>query len=281
MRVAEIARLLVPPIIPLLLARWRPAERAYIGPNWPAQVPQGWEDGATAQLMRRNWPAIASRICGTEPLSVLPSRSDRSDLIAHNMLMTFLYALARASHCKDRLSVLDWGGALGHYALVARRLLPDVGFDYVVKEVDSLRRLANELNPSVEFSGSDEECFSRTYDFVMASGSVHYVRDWKAMVARLARAADTWLFINCLPVVRHAGGYVVAQRLHSLGFEEGFYSNVVNRDEFIAWVAEQDFALEREFLSWNTVSYRDAPEDSTGAGFLFKRKQERKSGSVT
>ncbi len=261
----------MPPIVPVLLTRWRRAEREYVGRNWPAQIDQGWNGAATGRLMRLNWPAIESTIKGSGPLSMLASRSDQPDLVAHNMLMTFLYAIARAAHRKDRLSVLDWGGALGHYALVARRLLPEVGFDYVVKEVETLCRLAGELNPGVKSSSSDEECFSRTYDFVMASNSVHYARDWKAMVGRLAGAADTWLFISCVPVVRQTPGYVVVQRLRSLGFEGDFHSNVVNRDEFVGCIEDHGFTLEREFLSWNTVSYRGAPEDTTGAGFLFKR----------
>jgi putative methyltransferase (TIGR04325 family) len=271
MRVAGISKLFVPPIVSELRARLRPAERVYFGPKWPTQAPRSWNDHSAEQVMRSNWPIVTGKIAGTEPLSMLPYRSDQADLAAHNMLMTFLYVLARAAHHKDELSVLDWGGAVGHCALVARRLLPEVTFDYVVKEQPTNCKLASELNPSVKFVPSDDECFSRTYDVVLANSSVHYVEDWKAMVARLADAADSWLLITGLPVVRRVPGYVVVQRLWTSGFQGEFYSNAVNRDEFVSEITRHRFTLERELMSWGSVPYRGAPEDTTGTGFLFKR----------
>lgn len=123
--------------------------------------------------------------------------------------------------------MLDWGGALGQYALVARRLLPEVAFDYVVKEMPVNCRLAGELNSTVTFVDSDDACFSRSYDVVMANGSIHYVEDWKALTSRLATAARSWLLINCLPIVRRVPSYIVVQRLRSLGYEGEFYSAVM------------------------------------------------------
>jgi putative methyltransferase (TIGR04325 family) len=271
MRAAELLRLFVPPFVSALRARLRPAERAYFGPKWPTPAPQSWNDRSTEQVMRSNWPIVVSKIDGTEPLSMLPYKSDQADLTAHNMFMTFLYVLARAAHHKDDLSVLDWGGAVGHYALVARRLLPDVALDYVVKEQPTNCQLARELNPSVKFVSSDDECFSRTYDVVVANSSVHYVEDWKAIVARLAQVTDSWLLINAQPVVRRSPSYVVVQRLWSLGFQGAFFSNVVNRDEFVSEVTRHGFTLVRELMSWGEVPYRGAPEDTTGTGFLFRR----------
>jgi putative methyltransferase (TIGR04325 family) len=271
MRAAELLKLFAPPFVSALAARLRPAERVYFGPKWPVPAPQGWNDRSAEQVMRGNWPVVTSKIDGTEPLSMLPYNSDQADLTAHNMFMTFLYVLARAAHHKHDLSVLDWGGAVGHYALVARRLLPEVTFDYVVKEQPTNCQLASELNPSVKFVSSDDECFSRTYDVVIASSSVHYVEDWKAVVARLAEAAHSWLFINGLPAVRRVPSYVVVQRLRTSGFQGEFYSNVVNRDEFVSEVTRHRFTLVRELMSWGAVPYRGAPEDTTGTGFLFTR----------
>jgi putative methyltransferase (TIGR04325 family) len=187
------------------------------------------------------------------------------------MLMTSLYVLGRAAHRRDELSVLDWGGALGQYGLVARRLLPEVAFDYVVKELPVNCRIAAQLNPSVTFVDSDDACFSRSYDVVMANGSIHYVEDWKALASRLATAARSWLLINCLPVVRRVPSYIVVQRLRSLGYEGEFYSTVINRDELVEHVSRQGFTLERELMSWGQVAYKGAPEQTLGTGFLFRR----------
>lgn len=272
MQLRQILRMLVPPIIPAVMGRMRPVEREYAGAAWPSRPLPSWDDSSSEKVMRRNWPLVEARIAGKKDLTVLPYRSDERDLTAHNMLMTFLYILARASRGKDQLSVLDWGGMLGHYALVARRMLPEVTFDYLVKEQPTNCRLGRELNPTVSFVDSDDECFARRYDVVFASGAVHYVQDWQAMVARLAGAAEGWLVITALPVVYTVPGFVVVQRLWSAGYQSEFYSNVVNHDDLLAEVAKHGFELERELMSWGPVHYRGAPEHPVGAGYLFRRR---------
>ena len=267
----QIATLLLPPIVPAFIARLRPAERSYLGTHWPARANEKWDELSQAEVTRRNWPTVAERVAGTGPLDMLPYRSGERDLAAHNMLMTFLYALARAARHTDRISLLDWGGGAGHYALVARRMLPDVTLDVVVKELPGLCKVGRELNPDVSFVSSDEECFGRTYDFVLANGSVHYAEDWKMQVARLATATDRWLMINGLPSVRQVPGYVVTQRMRRAGFGGEFVSHVVNRHEFLEHVLAQKLVLVRELMAWGAVRYRGAPEDTTGAGFLFER----------
>ena len=255
-----------------VLNRLRTAEREYAGTTWPASPPPSWDDSSHEATMRRNWPFVAERIAGIGPLNMLPYRSDEANLTAHNMLMTFLYVVARAGHKKNRLSVLDWGGSVGHYALVARRMLPEIAFDFVVKEQPTNYRLARELNPDTTFANSDDACFARHYDVVMANGALHYEQDWKTLVRCLAASADFWLLITCLPVVRKVPGFVVVQRLRSAGFLGEFYSNIVNRDDFVGEVTRHGFVLERELMSWDPVPYRGAPEVTLGAGFLFKRR---------
>ncbi len=92
----QIARLLLPPIIPAFFARLRPAERAYLGTHWPARANEKWDERSQAEVTRRIWPTVAARVAGTGPLDMLPYRSGEPNLTAHNMLVTFLYALAGA-----------------------------------------------------------------------------------------------------------------------------------------------------------------------------------------
>lgn len=278
MRFRRFLQLLLPGFVAELVERLRPAERAYFGPRWPTETRQDGNDQWTEEVMRLNWPVIDAKISGVGALDMLPYKADQADLTAHNMLMTSLYVLGRAAHNRDELSVLDWGGGLGLYARVARRLLPEVTFDYIVKELPLNCRLAAELNPSVTVVASDEVCFSRTYDVVMANGSMHYVEDWKAIASRLADAASSWLLVTCVPCVRRVPSYIVVQRLHSLGHGGEFYSNVINRDELIEHIVRQGFTLERELMSWGPVPYRGAPEDSSGAGFLFRRNSVHVKG---
>jgi putative methyltransferase (TIGR04325 family) len=271
----DVLRPFVPPIALSAVRRLRravPAEREYVGTSWPGAAPPSWDDSSHDATLRRNWPIVAGRIAGTGPLNMVPFRSDEADLPAHNMLLTFLYVAARAAHRKDRLSLLDWGGSLGHYALVARRLLPEIAFDVVVKEQPTNVRLAREFNPATTFVDSDDACFARRYDLVMANGALHCVPDWRTLIGRLAASADSWLLVTCLPVVRNVPGFVVVQRLRSSGFLGDYYSNVVNRDDFLAEATRHGFALERELMSWGPVFYKDAPEHPIGAGFLMRRR---------
>jgi putative methyltransferase (TIGR04325 family) len=270
--IRDFLRPFVPPIVSAGINRLRPAEREYVGTTWPTNPPSSWDDASHEATMRRNWPFVAERIAGTGPLNMLPYRSDEANLTAHNMVMTFLYAAARAGHKKDRLSILDWGGSVGHYALVARRMLPEIAFDFVVKEQPTNYRLAHELNRDTTFVDSDDACFARHYDVVMANSAIHYEQDWKKLMGRLAASADCWLLITCLPIVRKVPGFVVVQRLRSAGFLGEFYSNVVNRNDFVDEVARHGFVLERELMSWDPVIYRGAPEATLGAGFLFRRR---------
>lgn len=277
----HLLKLFVPPIIPVLMNKFtpaladrlRPAERTYIGTTWPGDARSpGWDDASTPEVLRENWPLVFDRIASTGELTMIPYQAGGRDLSAHNMLMTFLYVLARASRGSDRLTILDWGGMLGHYALVAQRMLPEVSLDYLVKDLPPNCRLGRELNPTIAFCESDEECFARRYCVVVANGSVQYVKDWRALVARLAGSSTAWLLINCLPIVYSVPSFVVVQRLRSIGFKGDFYSNVFNHDDFVEEVKRHGFVLERELMSWDRVRYRGAPEHPVGAGFLFCRR---------
>src|SRR5262249_14086159 len=118
-------------------------------PEWE-YIPEGWAnrrrgDGsawnraAVASAYRKKWPAFVSALesgllgIDHEVPEGEPIRSN--DLAAHNTLVSFGYVLARASRNKDRISILDWGGATGHYFLISRTLMPEVELHYHCKEV--------------------------------------------------------------------------------------------------------------------------------------------------
>ena len=88
-------------------------------------VTGGWDDGAVAEAYLEKWPEWVAALEGPGPLGVYHEARagepiPRDDLAAHNMLLSFAYVLARVAAGRDRISVLDWGGGLGHYA-VARQ----------------------------------------------------------------------------------------------------------------------------------------------------------------
>ena len=261
----------LPTAVLRLVGERRGQERFYFGPRWPTDPGKGYDDGSSDEVWRKRWPMLAATISGTGPLSVRPDLAVGHDLAGHNMLMTFLFVVARAAHGRKGLSILDWGGALGHYGLAARRLLPEVDFDYVVKELPGLCAVGSALNSSVRFVNDDDACFARTYDIVMANGSLHMLRDWRAMVARMARATTSILLINAVPLVEEAASFVILQRLRSRGFQNDFYSWAINRQELLGEGARHGLLLEREVISWGPVSYWGAPEDPRGGGAIFRR----------
>ena len=79
--------------------------------------------------------------------------------------------------------MLDWGGSTGHSYLLAQALLPDVRL---------LAQYGAQLFPGQHFYG-DESCLERSYDFVMASSSLHYSEDWQRLLAGLARAPGEYI----------------------------------------------------------------------------------------
>ena len=70
------------------------------------------------------------------------------------------YLLALTAHQKDAISVLDWGGALGHYYQIGRAVLPDVKIDFHCKEMPKLAAVGQRLNPEVHWY-VDDSCLDR------------------------------------------------------------------------------------------------------------------------
>ena len=267
---------LVPPIAwravrRLLRGDFRNAE--YVGEEWPAYDPRarGWEDPSVAETMRRQWDAYKRAANGSGALAFFPWDPEVRDNNAYNNLVAFSYVVARAAHKRDTLAVLDWGGALGHYAVIATAAVPGVKFDYTVKDLPLQCAVGAELMPAVTFKTSEEEVFSRKYDLVIASNALQYSQDWRLVSKRLAAAAGQWNFVASVPIVDHHRSFVVVQHHQSYGFARDYLCWVFNRDELLAHLAECGMLLEREFLAENQRKIKNAPETATRASFLFRR----------
>jgi putative methyltransferase (TIGR04325 family) len=271
---SNLARLLLPPIIFKVFGK---ADWEYVADQWPKNDKRsfGWDDSSVVKNMRGNWGAYKDALESTAPLAFWPWSTAAPDFSAHNVLMTWGYVLARASYGKTRLSALDWGGALGNYAAAGKAILPEVRLEFTVKERPALCVAGRELLPDVSFTSSDDDCFSRRYDVVMASGSLQYAEDWRSMTRRLADAAQHWLFITNFPVARKSRSFVVVQRPQRHGLEADYISWVLNYGEFLEHVKSTGLILEREFLSTGvTVNPRNAPGSSEHVGFLFRRPRK-------
>jgi putative methyltransferase (TIGR04325 family) len=247
-------------------------EWEHVPEGWRQTRTQGWHDLSIAATQQRKWSDFVAAVSGTEPLGVAheSTHMTRRDLCAHNMLLVYGYVLTRASRDRDEMSVLDWGGGTGHYAVIAQALLPEVTIRYTVKEVPELCRAGQENLPQVTFTNAEDVCFSQTYDLVLASGSLQYEEDWRRLLSRLASCGKSWLYVTRLPLVSKAATFVVVQRPYAYGYESEYVSWVLNRQEFLNHAASIGLKLEREFLLNEHPHVAGAPEQFEGCGFLFR-----------
>jgi putative methyltransferase (TIGR04325 family) len=278
----EILKWLLPPFATEALRRLRrwtdaprqPPEWQYIAEHWPAVDPrsEGWLHDSIASTQQAKWPEFHRRLQGTSPLGVAHEAriATSFDHSAHNTTISFAYVLARAAHGRETLSVLDWGGGLGHYALIARAVLPEVAFDYTVHDLPANCAAGRQLLPEVQFSADEGATFDRGYDLVFASSSLQYARDWGELLGKLARAAGRWLYLTRLPTVSAAPSFVVVQRPKVYGYDTEYLSWVFNRGELLRHARSSGMVLAREFLVDESPELAGAPEQCEGRGLLFR-----------
>ena len=251
-----------------------PPEFEHVPEGWARQV-AGWDGGTVAEAYLGKWPEWVAALEGTGPLGVYhEARAGehlaREDVAAHNMLVSFAYVLARAARGRDRISVLDWGGGLGHYAVVARAVLPGVELDWHCREVASVARAGATVHPEVTFY-DDDACLDRRYDLVLASSSLQYEPDWQVLLRRLAAASSGFLLVTRLPVALEAPSFVVLQRADPYGYATEYLGWVVSRQALLAEASASGLVLDRELLLDAWLSAAGAPEDPIGhRGFLFR-----------
>jgi putative methyltransferase (TIGR04325 family) len=212
---------------------------------------------------------------GTGPLGIA-HESDKmanTDIYGHNAIMTFAYTLALAARKKDRLSILDWGGGIGHYYILAQALLPGVYIEYHCKDVPLLCEYGAQLFPEQYFY-TDECCFKRTYDFVMASASIHYTEEWRVLLKNLADATNKYLYIANIPIVWQAPSFVFVQRPYQYGYNTEYLSWCLNRTEFLTTAEGSGLELVREFVHGYQPFIAGAPEQNIYRGYLFRHTEK-------
>lgn len=275
MGLRDVARWLLPPALAEALRRRsgvRP-EHEIVGETWPAgETDAHWDDEAVAETLAERWPAFVAACEGTGPLSAAHEAEDpsaRNDAF-HNTYVTFGYVLGLAALDAERISVLDWGGGLGHYQVLARRLLPEVELDYHLKDLPAFASRGRALVPEIHFH-TDESCCERTYDLVIASGSLQYSPDWKAACETLVGATGRYLYVTRLPVFLGGPSVVVRQHAEGHGIDASFLGWFLGRDEFVGHVESLGMTLVREFYVQEFPCIATAAEQPEVRGYLFAK----------
>ncbi len=258
-----------------LAAEWSYAPQGWAEEHTNTAGP-GWDVESVARMYAERWPAFIDNLQGTDPLGslhVVPLGSSlpREDLTSHNMAMVFAYALALSAHMTEAVSILDWGGALGHYHALARVLVPDIELDYHCKELPAVCEQGRRVSPEVTFHESTD-CLEQTYDLVLASGAIQYAENWSELLAQLAGAAHRYLLITKVPVTE-APSFVVLQRGYRYGYDTAYLGWALNRDEIRHAAQTAGLVLVREFFLSAPVEVSDAPGPIQHVGFLFKAGQ--------
>ena len=275
-RLRRAAKLLLPPIV-VPAARWVAAggraEWKYLPSGWPVGATGGWDHKSILDTQLARWPEYLESVKEPSALrlsSLSSSTSTEGDYGAHNTAMAFAYVLSLASRSRDRLSFLDWGGGLGQYAVLARSLVPSLDLEYHCRDLTLLAGGGRTVLPNDSFYDSDEQALARTYDLVMASSSLQYVRDWRDKLGRLAAVTDGYLFVTRQPFVVRSSSFVVLQRPHRHGYKTEYPGWFLNRDEFLETADGFGLRLRREFLISERPFVLGAPEQAEYRGFLFE-----------
>jgi putative methyltransferase (TIGR04325 family) len=239
--------------------------------TWTSNAGWSHESIVTAQL--RKWPSFLKSMEGTFPLGQSHEGPGGmpANVAAHNTIVTFGYALGRVAQGRSAVSILDWGGGLGHYYVYARALFPDLVLNYVVKDLPGLCGAGASLLPEVTFVSDESEALSQSYDFVFASSSVHYTRDHYHLLERLCGCASNWLMITRTPFVEKADDFVVVQRPYMYGYMTEYPGWFMNRTKMLDFVSGCGFGLIRQFIVAEQPNVPNAPEPAQYFGFLFRR----------
>jgi putative methyltransferase (TIGR04325 family) len=253
------------------LSRTHYEPRGWI-PNGPHR--RGWNQESVAAAQQKHWPVLVQNLEGSGPLGVshLPTRTTRENTNDHNIMMSYGYVLTRAARERDRLSILDWGGGVGHYYLYSRALLPGVAIEYHCYDVPTLCRAGRRLQPDVQFHEEAADLAGAKFDLVISSSSLHYFENWQEAAGMLAQCTGAFLYIARLMTVTRGPSFVVRQR-STQGYGTEFQAWFLNREELLKCLERLGMKLVREFVFEENWLVRNAPEHGDCRGFLYERRR--------
>ena len=237
---------------------------------------KGWDVEAVPRAQARWLARLRSNLLDTAPLGVRSNDAafTPTDVANHNTAVSFAYvaslaALSAATEGHRRISMLDWGGGVGQYALVARAAIPHVAIDYFCKEMPVQCEAGRRELPDATFFTSDDEFAGRKFDLVLASGALHYDQQWCDVLKRLASVTRRYLFVTRQPTILQAKSYVVLQRAYEHGYDTEYLGWCLNRTEFLAAATAAGLKLLREFVVAEWADILHAPEPYHDRGYLF------------
>ena len=278
--IKNLVRQVLPPFMAAGLRQLRTSDAKPIleyAPNgWDTLISggeHGWNRDTVVRAEVAKWHAFRKNLEGAGPLGFSHEHTDLSvtrDVYFHNIHLTYAYVLSLAAHGRTDLSVLDWGGGLGHYYLLGKAVLPDLHLHFTCRDVPLMCEEGQRLCPDVAFY-ADDSCLYRGYDLVMVNGSLGYFKQWKEVLARLCDSAEKYLFLTRLLTVQKSPTFLVLQRTDVYGYNSDMLIQVFNEEELLSIVRDRGFTLTREFVVGEGPAVAGAPEQCRDRGWLFER----------
>lgn len=273
-------------ILPPLLTNFLKNNVGYIGYAIWEYAPKGfdtkineggWNIESIAVLQRDKWGDYSNRIKSTQNFGVNhenPDSSIENDPFFHNLLASFAYVITLSGSKKESINFLDWGGGIGHYGLLAEELIKpsDIKLNYYCFDFPSFCNYGKTINPKFNFFSDPSQFQDRKFDLVMASSSIWYENDWKIGVDKLCNYDSNFLYITRMIFINKQTSYVAIQRPKLMGYDTEYLFWVINKTEFINYLATKKYSLIREFEFGNVPPIFKGPEQGSMKGFLFKKK---------
>ena len=265
-------KLLIPPIfVKLARAKFfvKPTyEYAPKGWNTPLKQneDEGWNSVEAVKIESDRWDAYCRALEGPGPIGFMHEHDDPTEIKEgyHHRNVTFGYVFALSAINKETISILDYGGSLGHNYYLAKAFLPDnVKIDFHCKEVPRLVEIGRQLAPHITWY-SDDKCLERKYDLVIVNGVLGYIRDWQVLLTKISSCIEGYLLLGHIPVVVKSQGFVMLQRR----YKSEMLHYQFNKAELLSSIK---LPMEREFITGVFPIIENAPEQCELRSFLFKK----------
>jgi putative methyltransferase (TIGR04325 family) len=180
--------------------------------------------------------------------------------------LAFAYVFARTAHGIEAPRVLDYGGNIGYYYLLARAFMPSVAAVYHCKELPGVVDTARGVIPNIIWH-TDDSCFDEQFDLIMFSSVLQYIENWQEVLRHAAAATRRLLYISLTPAVEKVPSYVA---LHEGGGLTWLH-NCFNRDELEGVVSATGLRMVQRFSFGTHTRIRGAPEQPSYFGWLFEK----------
>jgi putative methyltransferase (TIGR04325 family) len=258
----------------LVGAEWEymPLGFAYKGKNI-----KGWNVNSIVKLQLSKWSNFHQRVKSPGNFAVNHEAIDYDvpDLISHNLIMSFSYVCLLAAGRKNNLSLLDWGGGIGHYGLIAKEALPGISIDYWCYDLEVFGIGALEALPDAQFVSDITFVEDLKFDLVNISSSIWYDPEWKQTLLSLRPSVGKYIYITRMIFVENESTYVAIQKPYSMGYKTEYLCLIFNKRELIDYVISLGYTFEREFYFGPAAHIYKAPEQGNYLGFLFKKNEEQ------